>query len=139
MHNNLMDMILAFCELQFELLTIFRNSFPLTKDYKWLSDAPKNGEVQLNGASWKFYKHGLGIRFSSQGIVIDVHDNVDEPLYIDWWRMQVFCESNANFPTKASINKCLEEINALGLLQKSNGGYLWRQKNAAAALPPGPP
>ncbi len=107
------ERIREFVELQSGLLRAFQASFPRVRDWEFLLDAPKSGEVRLHGERWEFQRHGAGLRFSNaQGIVVDIHSHVQERECVDAWRILQFIESayaeqHDEFREK-DIDACLE-------------------------------
>ncbi|WP_162730182.1 hypothetical protein [Phyllobacterium sp. P30BS-XVII] len=75
------------------MLEAFVDSFPNAEDFKYLLNFPRFGELTAKGETWRFNKHGIGLRFIRQGpkpkIVIEMHDNFGNSAYVDEWR---FCE-----------------------------------------------
>lgn len=102
--------IREFVKLQNDLLLKFSTQFPNSKDFKWLLDFPKSGQLRLFDSNWTFYKHGVGLRFVKSSvdvpIVVDIHKSFAEPNCIDLWRLSQYfqsCGFNVN-------NDYLEEL-----------------------------
>ncbi|MEO3878128.1 DUF6896 domain-containing protein [Rheinheimera fenheensis] len=89
--------ICEFLKLQNDLVLEFSNQFPDSKDFKWLLDFPKSGQLRLVDSIWSFTKHGAGLKFvrSSVGvpIVVDIHKSFGEPNCLDLWRLSQYCQS----------------------------------------------
>ena len=88
------DEIIRFFLLQNELVKALFKAYPMAKDIEWLLDFPKNGYVHINGDIWNFSKHGKGIKFfmegSQIGKVVDVHNNISCPEFVDTWRLSQY-------------------------------------------------
>jgi len=93
--------------IQCALLQAFKSKFTNLEDWKWLLDFPRSGEVSIEGESWTFKKHGAGLMFSSSdGIVVDAHDMLENEEVIDAWRLEQFIESKS----KADSNITYEQL-----------------------------
>ena len=89
--------IREFLKLQNDLLLEFSKKFPDAKDFKWLLNFPKSGQLCLLDSTWTFVKHGEGLRFvkgsESVPIVVDIHKSFGEPNCLDLWRLKQYCQS----------------------------------------------
>jgi hypothetical protein len=87
--------IRRYIELQGMLLGAFREDFPDVSDWQFLLDAPRSGEVTVDGATWSFQKHGAGLSFRrADGLTIDAHRHLCVPEGIDAWRLLEYFESS---------------------------------------------
>lgn len=69
--------------IQRGLVQAFFAQNPDVADFGTLSDFPKSGKLQLDGATWGYGKHGLGYSFLSDGgCVIDAHDHFDQTSHV---------------------------------------------------------
>jgi hypothetical protein len=62
------DSIFRFVELQCQLVLEFMRTHPDVKDFTWLLDFPKAGEVFVGGDEWRFIRHGSGLRFEKKRV-----------------------------------------------------------------------
>lgn len=95
MIRGLIIYIHRYIELQRTLLAAFKEAFPDVSDWEFLLDAPKSGEVIVDGESWLFRKHGAGLSFRhADGVTIDAHRHLSIPEGIDAWRLLKYIESS---------------------------------------------
>lgn len=125
-----MDYVFHFVELQTRLTRSFAESHPDAKDWKWLLDFPKSGELLIDSDQWRFVKHGAGLRFErlthEPHWVVDIHKCFDEPKIIDSWRLLQFCESCGDRVDESQISSLLSEMCSEGhLLEQGSGRYLF--------------
>ncbi|MGU7773981.1 DUF6896 domain-containing protein [Burkholderia sp. MR1-5-21] len=46
-------------------------------DWKYLTDLPRHGYVNVLGEKWDYRRHGLGVRFEGEhGLVVDIHNYI---------------------------------------------------------------
>lgn len=108
---NMIAHMRRFIELQSLLLATFRQTFPGVSDWDYLLDAPKTGELQVNGDTWVFRKHGRGIRFENQDvIVVDAHQHISVECGIDAWRILVYIESFGGSLSESLGERALQEV-----------------------------
>jgi hypothetical protein len=89
------SVLTQFCETQALLMEAFRRQHPeVTFTGTVLNLAPR-GEVDVDGAIWRFQRHGPGLRFTSdaEGLVVDMHDNLPRTDVVDAWRLLQYLES----------------------------------------------
>jgi hypothetical protein len=87
--------IRRYIELQRILLAAFREAFPGVSDWRFLLDAPRSGELIVDGDTWSFRKHGAGLFFRrADGLTIDAHRHLSVPEGIDAWRLLEYFESS---------------------------------------------
>jgi hypothetical protein len=93
---NYINDIRAFQE---SLLGAFIEKYPAAVDFKYLTDFPRAGELEIDGELWRFSKHGVGVRFvrkmPTPCVVIDMHNNFGDSAYIDSWRASKYLLSIA--------------------------------------------
>jgi hypothetical protein len=95
-NTDAVAIILEYVELQNNLISAFRQSFPQIKDGEILLDCPRDGCLLAEGEEWKFQRHGVGICFTGQesGKVVDVHVGILEyPRAFDAWRLAQYFEA----------------------------------------------
>jgi hypothetical protein len=122
----LLPEIIRLLRLQTSLLTSFRSLFPNLRDWKWMLDSPRSGELETVGEKWAFQKHGVGLRFvSASGVVVDMHREVGRPNVFDQWRLCQFVESLhpgwAPELLKHQIANSLAELVRAGMVVRVNG------------------
>jgi hypothetical protein len=120
----------SFIALQKMLSQEFRRALPFVKDWEYLLDCPKSGEVHLDGRRWRFRVHGAGVAFtSSDGVVVDMHRAVTQPEVVDAWRLMQYLESTAQdskvYLNEAAVETELRKLEEAGFLRRveGNGGY----------------
>ncbi|MGR6655868.1 DUF6896 domain-containing protein [Pseudomonas mosselii] len=123
------DSVFRFVELQCQLVLEFMRTHPDVKDFTWLLDFPKAGEVFVGGDKWRFIRHGLGLRFEKKACqscwVVDVHKCFDDPRIIDDWRLLQFFESSGECMDESQVSLLLNEMWLGGhLLDQGGGQYL---------------
>jgi hypothetical protein len=117
--------------LQTSLIGAFQVLFPNVRDWKWMLDSPTRGELESAGETWRFQKHGSGLRFvSTSGVIVDIHREVDRPGTFDEWRLSQFIESldtgTAPKLRETGIEQCLAELVRAGTLVRVDGGALYQ-------------
>ncbi len=93
---DIVAIILEFVELQNNLISAFRETFPQITDWEYLLDSPRAGCFGSLGEEWKFQRHGVGICFTGQksGKVVDAHLGMSEyPRAFDSWRLAQYFDS----------------------------------------------
>ena len=106
--SDLLQKIHDFLSLQSVLLTTFRKEFPDCKDSKFLLDFPKKGDLIVEGANWKFIRHGAGLLFISEadGMEIDARRAIDLPETFDLNRLEQYLETSG-----FSLDSLEEDLN----------------------------
>ena len=61
--KNALKIIHEFVVLTNKLQNQFCGSFPNIQDFKYLSDCPRKGSIEIDGQKWNFQRHGVGICF----------------------------------------------------------------------------
>ncbi|SUB83923.1 Uncharacterised protein [Pragia fontium] len=116
--------IIGFVRLQKGLMNAFFIAYPIVKDFTWLLDFPKSGNIKLDHDLWSFIKHGKGIKFlkrsSQPEIVVDVSTNINNPNMIDVWRLSQYFLSNLSEVSDSEIKCLLDEMVYSGLLKKTS-------------------
>lgn len=93
--HSLIIHIRRFIELQSRLMDAFKEAFPDVSEWQFLLDAPRSGEVVIDGDSWSFRKHGAGLSFRrADGVTINAHRHLSVPEGIDAWRLLEYLESS---------------------------------------------
>lgn len=123
-----MEYVFVFVELQCQLVLAFMRLYPEAKDFKWLVDFPRRGEMLVNGDQWRFIRHGAGLRFEKITCephwVVDVHKNFNEPRIIDEWRILQFFESCGERVDSCQVSLLLSEMCLKGhLVDQGEGQY----------------
>lgn len=63
-----------FILLQAKLQNEFLKQNKKTIDWKYLTDLPRHGTLNISGEEWLYAQHGIGVRFESNaGFVVDIH------------------------------------------------------------------
>ena len=128
--NSFRNLVLAFVDLQEQLVRAFRSKYPEPKDEEWLLDFPAGGTVKVEGADWGFTKHGAGMRFvrgnlTLPRLVVDVHNQFTNPRIVDVWRLSQFVDSRAESMTNEEISQLLNSMCKAGeLIDIGSGKYV---------------
>src|SRR5689334_6443674 len=81
--REILQVVMEVDALQRQLCDAFFLQNPDVLDFKWLSDFPKAGELNIQGERWTYSKHGIGYRFANEhGCVIDAHNHFDKTLRV---------------------------------------------------------
>lgn len=89
------DLLVEFLGLQKQLTASFTSLYPSALS-DFMLGVPRSGEFRLEKETWRFQRHGQGVRFlhPSSGRIVDAHllyvDSLD---LIDAWRILRFVES----------------------------------------------
>lgn len=122
--NKLIQQLICY---QVALMSAFIALYPGLKDWQFLLDFPKSGEVEIDGHVWVFNKHGAGLLFRnvSTGEVVDVHKYIDNTEIFDSWRLEQFLDSVGVDPDEYDLADCLVNLKDQGVIKPSEirGGY----------------
>lgn len=78
------DDVFSYVSLQAKIMISFFDKYRFCKDYKFLLDFLKNGEVIIDDEIWEFSKHGKGLRFKNNAdCILDIHSDVDNQKVIN--------------------------------------------------------
>lgn len=81
------------------------------KDWKYLIDLPRRGSVNVNGVLWDYSRHGLGVRFESNGIVVDVHNLLLKKGIVDAHRISEYIRSKYKMKNDSGLyGECEEKL-----------------------------
>lgn len=83
MRKALLEELRKFCCLQRALVSAWRALCGNSHDLELLLDFPKNIQFESNGVRWEAVKHGGGVMFCSDGLVVDVPHGVQRPDVFD--------------------------------------------------------
>lgn len=72
MRKELLDELGKFCQLQKTLLEAWRKHCSHSHDLELLLDFPRISQFEAGGKLWEASKHGAGVTFRSDGVVVDV-------------------------------------------------------------------
>ncbi len=128
-----------FLALQTPIQRAFLDANRAARDWTYLTDLPRSGTVPAAGRVWHFRRHGLGCRFESGGIVVDMHRHVSTPGCIDAHRLVEYVCSLQDISDAsglhADIERLLTEAEADGLIVGMAGeARVWL---AICETPPG--
>jgi len=77
-----------FAFLQSKLQDEFLRQNSKVIDWKYLTDLPRRGYVEVLGERWGYRRHGSGVRFESEhGLIIDVHNYILSKNVVDAHRI----------------------------------------------------
>ncbi len=90
---HIKTVIETFVDLQAQLVTELRRTFG-TRDWRYLTDIPRKGELEVNGTLWIYEVHGTGVRFSSDRGSVDMNRHLDgDPRAFDVGRLAEYLAS----------------------------------------------
>lgn len=79
MSKKLLAELHDFCRSQKALLKRWRSHCGGSRDLELLLDFPKRSRFEMNGTQWEAVKHGIGVMFCGDGVVVDVPHAVARP------------------------------------------------------------
>jgi hypothetical protein len=104
-------LIMEYVALQSGLQSELIRDNKIIKDCKYLIDLPRRGSVNVNGALWQCYRHGLGVRFEFNGIIVDVHNLILEDGIVDAHRISEYIRSKYKVEDDSGLyGECEEEL-----------------------------
>ena len=90
---DLITRIHDYVNLQVLLITCLKDSLG-PRDWTYLLDVPRQGAINPAGEEWKYFRHGTGIRFERQGIVVDANRHLEaDPATFDVGRLVDYLSS----------------------------------------------
>jgi hypothetical protein len=90
---NIKAIIRTFVDLQAQLVIELKRTLG-SRDWQYLTDIPRKGELEANGTLWRYEVHGTGVRFfSSHGIVDMNRDLNGDPRSFDAGRLAEYLSS----------------------------------------------
>ena len=90
---HIKTVIETFVDLQAQLVTELRRTFG-TRDWRYLTDIPRKGELEVNGTLWIYEVHGTGVRFSSDRGTVDMNRSLEgDPRAFDAGRLAEYLAS----------------------------------------------
>jgi hypothetical protein len=121
------SVLTQFCQTQAQLIAAFISLYPQISFAQEGLDLPREGHIDINGVSWRFQRHGAGLRFTSavDGHVVDMHQNLPRSNVIDAWRLLQYLESQGDGELEfATVEKALSAAaKRLGLKAIGDQGY----------------
>ncbi|MDH0339727.1 DUF6896 domain-containing protein [Metapseudomonas otitidis] len=118
--------VFLFVKLQCQLMRVFAEIYPGLKDFQWLLDFPRSGEVLVGCDRWGFVKHGAGLRFErvvrEPHWIVDIHEHVDKSKLIDSWRVLKFFKSCGESVDEVQVLSMLSEMCSEGYLRFTGPG-----------------
>jgi hypothetical protein len=91
--DNIKAIIRTFVDLQVQLVTELKRTLG-SKDWHYLTDVPRKGELEANGTFWRYEVHGTGVRFFSDCGVVDMNRHLDgDPRSFDAGRLAEYLSS----------------------------------------------
>ncbi|WP_343575827.1 hypothetical protein [Pseudomonas sp.] len=129
MRDGFLDLVAKYVHIQESIVCEFTRLYPAVNDSKWMLGVPAKGLINVGGESWRFIKHGAGVRFFLEGgterLIIDVHRLFGVSNFIDWWRLAQFFESCGVNMDKDEIILGLQGMNSSGSVSEYDGGYIY--------------
>jgi hypothetical protein len=84
---RLTDKLLAelhnFCRAQKAPVERWRSHCADSRDLELLFDFPKKSRFEMDGTEWEAVKHGIGVMFCGDGVVVDIPYAVARPHVFD--------------------------------------------------------
>ena len=109
------------------LLRSVSDAYPSASDFRWLLDFPKNGTITAASFSWRFERHGAGMRFVREGappnLVVNMHKAFDAPDVVDAWRLVEFLESAGSTATEQQAVQFLNGLAHSGQATRDGAEY----------------
>jgi hypothetical protein len=83
------------CQAQAQLMAAFISRYPEISFTQEVLNLPCHGQIDIDGTTWTFQRHGAGLRFTSasDGRVVDMHQSLPRSDVIDAWRLLQYLES----------------------------------------------
>ena len=92
--KNLLLIIEEYVKLQCDLISELKKEFGYNRDWKYLLDIPKRGQIKMRGKNWSFVVHGGGVRFYRENAIVDMNRNIDgKSSVFDAGRLAEYLES----------------------------------------------
>lgn len=119
--NKLIQQLICY---QVALISAFIRLHPGLKDWQFLLDFPKSGEIEIDSHVWIFNKHGSGLLFRnvSTGEVVDVHKHINNMEIFDAWRLEQFLDSVGVSSDEYDLADCMVTLKEQGVIKSSNVG-----------------
>jgi hypothetical protein len=113
--------------LQRRLIAAYQELHPKLRGNTWLLGIPPRSELQVGTERWEVTKHGAGLQFTRREpgphLIVDMHEEADNPERLDAWRVQQFLESLGR---SIAFDRCEAELRAAkdaGFLVLGTRGY----------------
>lgn len=118
----------SFVELQAQLVSQLKRTLG-ARDWRYLTDLPRKGELEASGTPWRYEVHGTGVRFSSDRGIVDMNRQLDgDPRAFDAGRLAEYLISIRQ-PRVAWVERVFEfdyergpavlaEMHAAGAIQR---------------------
>ena len=107
-----------------ECLLLLHPEFALDK---WLVGVPFKAELLVDSEVWDVTRHGVGVMFKRRepapNVVVDVHVGIDNPSFLDAWRLQQFVESKGGTLEFDDAEAMLRSGADSGVLIRRSNGY----------------
>lgn len=90
---NIETIIETFVDLQSQLIFELKRTLG-ARDWRYLTDIPRRGELNVDGMLWQYEIHGTGVRFYSDRGIIDMNRHLDgDPRLFDAGRLAEYLSS----------------------------------------------
>lgn len=90
---NIETIIKRFVELQSRLVFELKRALG-ARDWHYLTDVPRSGELYVDGMLWRYDVHGTGVRFISNRGIVDMNRHLDaDPTSFDAGRLAEYLSS----------------------------------------------
>jgi len=132
--ENILKIAIQFEALQDRLICGFFSQITGVSDFRFLTDFPKSGVLEIDGEVWVYKKHGLGYVFQERdGCIVDVHNSFERGSHVfDAHRLAEYVVSLNGGKMPDEISGLYSKIEA-ALEDLEGGGVLRRVKAAPAA------
>lgn len=129
MKEGFFNLVDKYVRIQESIVCEFTRLYPMVNDSKWMIGVPAKGRINIGDESWRFIKHGAGVRFFLEGeteiLIIDIHRLFGVSNFIDWWRLAQFFESCGFSMDKDEIIIGLQGMKMSGEVSEYDGGYIY--------------
>lgn len=127
--NQAVCAVLTYCELQRHLVTTFVRLMGCHSPQE-LCLVPRRGQMDHLGEIWSYTRHGVGVCFEREGVVVDAHFEMFRfPSAVDAWRLLEYFESigtsiialrNQEYSVSDTdrLDALLDLLTALGVLER---------------------
>lgn len=91
--TDIETVIRTFTNLQTQLVGELKRTLG-PRDWHYLTDVPRKGNISINDTPWQYKVHGTGVRFSSAHGTVDMNRNLDgDPSLFDAGRLAEYLSS----------------------------------------------
>ncbi|MEM8978155.1 MAG: hypothetical protein AAGD04_01600 [Pseudomonadota bacterium] len=135
--TNLLNEAAEFVALRAKLVSLFALQHVYPESFERSAFLPKSGHVHLEGDTWTWQRHGLGLRFTSpEGVVVE-RFRADEPK--DLFEIFELEEYQESLGRKGDLEPKLKDLAERGLLERVGNYRFVLLSDKAAPIKSKPP